>query len=263
VIPAGKKNISFLVCGQRSSAVRLVSNHCQLNYKNYKALISPELTWVTFSPPGERQGLRTYAELMTMLDNPKFPDQLSALGGDTANYRLPWEKAAENPNSYFGIVRVVLHDCDQPPPAELGHLQPLWAAAPESLAALAQRYQELIAAAVARWESGNATDADVVWINACLQRGLLERRLAESMQGDLLATLHRDLERDLVQPRVAPGISDGGPGIEQPVFVRGDCLRPGETVPRRYLKFCRDRTLRNPAADASNWPSRLRVRKTR
>ena len=39
VLPAGKKNISFQVCGQRSSALRLVSNHCQLNYKNYKALI--------------------------------------------------------------------------------------------------------------------------------------------------------------------------------------------------------------------------------
>jgi len=44
---------------------------------------------------------------MTMFDNPKFPDQLSALGGDQENYRLPWEKAAENPRSYFGITRVV------------------------------------------------------------------------------------------------------------------------------------------------------------
>jgi len=32
----------------------------------------------------DRVGLRTYAELMTMFDNPKFPDQLSALGGDPA-----------------------------------------------------------------------------------------------------------------------------------------------------------------------------------
>ena len=42
---------------------------------------------------------------MTMFDNPKFPDQLSALGGDKENYRLPWEKAAENPRSYFGVTR--------------------------------------------------------------------------------------------------------------------------------------------------------------
>ena len=34
--PPGKKHISFQVLGQRSSAVRLVSNNCQLNYKNYR-----------------------------------------------------------------------------------------------------------------------------------------------------------------------------------------------------------------------------------
>ncbi|MCI0360215.1 MAG: DUF1549 domain-containing protein [Planctomycetaceae bacterium] len=86
VIPPGKKHVSFQVVGQRASAVRLVSNNCQLNYKNYRALVSADWTWITFSPPDERESLRTYAELMTMLDNPKFPDQLSALGGDTANW---------------------------------------------------------------------------------------------------------------------------------------------------------------------------------
>ena len=37
VLPVGKKYISFQVLGQRSSAVRLVSNNCQLNYANYRA----------------------------------------------------------------------------------------------------------------------------------------------------------------------------------------------------------------------------------
>ena len=40
--------------GQRSSAVRLVSNNCQLNYKNYRALTADELQWVTFALPDER-----------------------------------------------------------------------------------------------------------------------------------------------------------------------------------------------------------------
>jgi hypothetical protein len=236
VIPAGKKHISIQVCGQRSSAVRLVSNHCQLNYKNYKALVSPELTWITFSPPEEREDLRTYAELMTMLDNPKFPDQLSALGGDTANYRLPWEKAAENPNSYFGITCAVLHDCDQPPQAELNHLQPLFASKCSSLAEVAQRLQGLLEAALANWESGKATDDDVLWINAFLRRGLLDHRLAATPRIESLVSEYREVERTLEQPRIAPGIADGGPGIDQPVFVRGDCQRSGDTVSRRYLE---------------------------
>ncbi len=107
--------------------MRLVSNNCQLNYKNYKALVSPDLAWITFSPPEDCASLRTYAELMTMFDNPKFPDQLSALGGDKENYKLPWEKAAENPRSYFGITRVVIHDTPEPPKPELSHLRPLFA----------------------------------------------------------------------------------------------------------------------------------------
>ena len=237
VIPAGKKNISFQVCGQRSSAVRLVSNHCQLNYKNYKAMIWPELTWVTFSPPDEREGLRTYAELMTMLDNPKFPDQLSALGGDKENYRLPWEKAAENPRSYFGVTRVVLHDCAEPPKAELTHLRPIFAGeSPASLTALADRYQQAATAAVEAWAAGKATDEDVKWLDALLRRELLTNAAAPASPLESLVTECRTVEFEIQSPRVAPGISDSGQPIDQPVFVRGDCLRPGETVPRRYLE---------------------------
>ncbi|MBI3469595.1 MAG: DUF1549 domain-containing protein, partial [Planctomycetes bacterium] len=126
VLPRGTKRLSFQVMGQRSSAVRLVSNNCQLNYKNYRALTTGDLQWVTFEPPEETDSLRVYAELMTMLDNPKFPDQLATLGGDKENYRLPWEKAAANPRSYFGVTRVVVHDGPEPPRAELGHVRRLF-----------------------------------------------------------------------------------------------------------------------------------------
>src|SRR5262249_30301490 len=126
LLPSGVKRISFQVMGQRSSAVRLVSNNCQLNYKNYRALTTSELKWGTFAPPPDSDAVRIYAELMTMFDNPKFPDQLSALGGDKENYRQPWEKAAANPRSFFGVTRVVLHDGPQTPQPELSHLRPLF-----------------------------------------------------------------------------------------------------------------------------------------
>jgi len=236
-IPPGKKNISFQVVGQRSSAVRLVSNNCQLNYKNYRALTSADWTWITFSTPDERESLRTYAELMTMFDNPKFPDQLSALGGDTANYRLPWDKAAENPRSYFGITRVVLHDGESPPQAELSHLRPLFAGEqPQSLVDLAARYQRVIEQAILNWSAGHTTDDDVRWLSMLISRELLTNTTTASPRLQSLAKEHRQLEAELSLPRVVAGIADGGPGIEQPVFVRGDCLRPGETVPRRYLE---------------------------
>lgn len=243
VLPAGKKNISFQVMGQRSSAVRLVSNNCQLNYSNYKALISPALQWMTFTIPDDRESLQTYAELMTMFDNPKFPDQLSALGGDKDNYKLPWDKAAENPRSFFGVTRVVLHDTKDPPKPELTHLLPLLGngvsqdqrPAP-AVTEIATRYADRISTAIIAWSEDRATEDDVRWIDALVQRDLLTNHPTDSPRLDALVKEYRQIDAQLSIPRVIAGISDGGPGIAQPVFLRGDCNRPGESVPRRYLE---------------------------
>lgn len=241
VIPSGKKNISFQVMGQRSSAVRLVSNNCQLNYKNYRALIStansPQLEWITFQPPEDRENLRTYAELMTMLDNPKFPDQLAALGGDKDNnYRLPWEKAAENPRSWFGVTRVVLHD-GEVPKAELSHLRPLFMSTePASLSDTAAIYANAIEAAVKSWSEDKMADDDVRWLDMLLRCELLRNQTALSPRLEELTKEYRQIESQLAIPRIVAGIAESGSPYDQPVFVRGDCLRPGETTSRRYLE---------------------------
>jgi len=236
VLPLGKKHISFQVLGRRSSAVRLVSNNCQLNYKNYRALTSDELGWVTFSPPEDRDALLTYAELMTMFDNPKFPDQLSALGGDKDNYKLPWDEAASNPRSYFGVTRVVLHDTPEPPQAELAHLQPLFAPGmPPSQEELSARYVVIAQQTLRAWADDTASDEDVRWIDALLRRGVLRNRLADLPRLQSAIDAYRHAEAELAVPRVALGFGDGGPGIDQPLLVRGDSARPSTTVPRRYL----------------------------
>ncbi|MES2791092.1 MAG: PSD1 and planctomycete cytochrome C domain-containing protein [Planctomycetota bacterium] len=237
VIPQGKSRISFQVMGQRSSAVRLVSNNCQLNYANYRALTNPELHWVTFTPPADRDSLRTYAELMTMFDNPKFPDQLSALGGDGGNYRLPWEKAAENPRSYFGVTKVVLHDVAETPKAEVSHLQRLLVGpAPQSLAELSARYAAVITTAIHTWSEDKANDDDVRWIDPLLRRDLLSNTVAQSPRSADLAKQYRQTDAELSLPRIVIGMADCGPGFDQPIFIRGDCERPGETAARRYLE---------------------------
>jgi hypothetical protein len=47
---------------------------------------------------------------------------------------------------------------------------------------------------------------------------------------------YRATEQKLALPRIVPGLADVDGGIEQPVFVRGDCKKPGELVARRYLE---------------------------
>lgn len=250
VLAAGHKYISLQVLGQRSSAVRLVSNHCQLNYANYRALTTPDFTWVTFSPPDDREGLRTYAELMTMFDNPKFPDQLSPLGGDPANYKMPWDKAAENPRSYFGVTRIVWHDSPETPKPSISHLMSLVAepakapssTVPGSMKEVAERYEARLLAAINAWGNDAATEDDVRWLDVLVKRDLVANKLTANPANPTSMTHvqesvqeYRKVESQLSTPRVSVGVSDGGPGIAQPVFMRGDCNRPGETVPRRFL----------------------------
>jgi hypothetical protein len=240
-LSGGARRISFQVMGQHSSAVRLVSNNCQLNYHNYRALTSDELRWVTFTLPDDSDALGVYAELMTMFDNPKFPDQLSALGGDKENYRLPWEKAAANPRSFFGVTRVVLHDGPDAPKPEASHLRALFAAAPKddtpvSLEVLAARYTAAVDAAVRAWADDRTTEDDVRWLDALLRRGQLGNSVRLTPRLEALAAAYRDTEKELALPRVVPGVADFGPGFDQPLLQRGDNGRPGELVPRRYLE---------------------------
>ncbi|WP_010582221.1 PSD1 and planctomycete cytochrome C domain-containing protein [Schlesneria paludicola] len=252
VLAKGKKYISFEVLGQRSSAVRLVSNNCQLNYANYRALTSAGLQWITFTIPDDREILQTYAELMTMFDNPKFPDQLSPLGGDRENYKLPWDKAAENPRSYFGVTRVVLHDEPGAPRAELSHLRSIYLSDSTNVATTDQtvpsvkvcptptevenRYVARITSAIEAWAADRANEGDVRWLDAMVRYQLLSNRVEQSPRCAALVQEYRDVDAQLSLPRVVVGLGDGGPGIEQPVFLRGDYARAGDMVPRRYLE---------------------------
>ncbi len=236
VIPNGKQRISFGLLGDRSSAVRLISNNCQLNYQNYRALTNPLMHWVTFTLPADREQLRTYAELVTMFDNPKFPDQLAALGGDPGNYKIPWDKAAENPRSYFGITHVVLHDCAESPKPELGHIRPLLSAGVViSLPELARRYDQTLRDSVQRWIDHQSTDDDVVWLNTLLRHGLLSNRPTASAELTALTEKFRSIEGTLASPRVIPGVADVDAVFDQVVFLRGDCEIPGPVAPRKFL----------------------------
>jgi hypothetical protein len=235
VVPPNKF-ISFQVLGGKTAAVRLVSNNCQFAYVNYKALTKPEWHWITLNIPGESVGLRTYAELMTKFDNPKFPDQLGTLGGDTHNDRVPWAKAAADPRSFFGIARAVVHDDKDPPRPTLTHLKPLLAGPVHSREDLAARYVGIISAAVQAWAEGKANDDAVRWLDWLLRNGLLTNDRKASPKLDALVGRYRDTETELALPRIVPGIGDAPEPYDQPVLTRGDFNKPGGVVARRFLE---------------------------
>ena len=235
ILAATKKFISFQVFGDRSAAVRLVSNNCQLNYRNFRYLKN-EWHWITFPIPAEADGLRTYAELMTKFDNPKYPDQLGALGGGK-DARVPWEKTLAEPRSHFGVAQVVLHDQPAPPKAGLAHLRRVFAApAPTTRGEIVARFLQPAQVAVNAWCDAKASDDDVVWLNALLHGDVLDQRAKQAPNRAALRGDYRKLDAELALPRIVPGLADFGPGIEQPIFTRGDCMKPGEKTPRGFVE---------------------------
>jgi hypothetical protein len=237
ILKTAKKRISFRVVGNQQAAVRIVSNNCQLNYRNFRVLKSGAWHWITFDVPEDAADLRAYAELMTKFDNPKYPDQLGQLGGDDGNQRVPWEQAAADPHSYFGVTRVVLHDTPEPPGEDLAWLEALLDGdAPADRDALAARYRERALQAVRAWADDKANAADVRWLDWLLQSGLLSNNVKQLPA--LAQTIHnyRTIEQELTLARIAPGLADVDGGTEQTVFVRGDPGKHGGVVSRRYLE---------------------------
>jgi hypothetical protein len=235
-LPVGKKYISFQALGNKTAAVRLVSNNCQLDYIHYRALTKNEWSWFKLKIPADAESLRTYAELMTKFDNPKFPDQLGTLGGDDHNDRIPWEKAAADSRSFFGLARAVVHDTDELPRAELTHLKPLLAIPLKSAQDLADRYAEVVELAIRAWANGKATEDDVRWIDWLLKRGLLTNDRKATPKLDALVTEYRETEKQVAMPRIIPGIADAPTAYDQPLLARGDLTKPGAAIARRFLE---------------------------
>src|SRR5262249_35621058 len=105
-----------------------------------------------------------------------------------------------------------------------------------SLDELAKRYGEITYAAVRRWIKGNADAQDARWLDGLLHAKLLTNDLERTPRLEKLVKEYRQAESALSLPRIVPGGAAFGPGLEQPVFVRGDWLKPGDKVSRRYLE---------------------------
>ena len=233
--------LSFEVMGGGFSLARLVFNNCQLNYTNQHSIHHPEWSWVTVDFQEGTQPLHPYAELLTFWDNPKFPDPLGTLSKDTENQRLPHGDHAKNPRTWWGVRRVVAHDGAEMPRDEAAYVARLFAGdAVHSPDQLAGHYTEIAANVVARFESGDATNDDVRWLEWMLAKGVLSNRADATPRLAELIAKYRDIEaKQITLPSTMPGMADEGPGFDQPVLTRGEYTKPGDVVHRRYLEAVR------------------------
>lgn len=228
-----KKYVSFHVMGNKQGALRIISNNCQLAYVNYKVLKSEKTGWIKLPTVKDNELIRTYAELVTKLDNPKFPDQLGSLGGGKT-MRQPYDKLSLR--SFFGITRVVIHDCEETPRDELTHMLPLVSGSVESKEELAARYQAHFQAALQSWTKGETTDDDARWLDWLVRNELIANKPELSPRLEQLVSKYREIEKALATPRVVIGMADDDAGFDHPLFLQGDYDSPAAPIERRYLE---------------------------
>lgn len=230
--------VSFEVIGGGFSLARLVFNNCQLNYTNQHSIHHPEWSWVTVDFQKDTDELHPYAELLTYWDNPKFPDPLGTLSKDTENQRQPYDTHAKNPRTWWGVRRVVAHDCAEVPKGNLDHLDRLVASdSVHDFSASVEQLKKLLVESVERFRDGVATDQDTVWLQWLLKHGLVENKRTRSSRLEEKIDSYRKIEiHELALPTTVAGMADEGTPIDQPLLNRGDHTKPGKPIERRFVE---------------------------
>ncbi|MBI1356567.1 MAG: DUF1553 domain-containing protein [Acidobacteria bacterium] len=227
-LPRQAKKLSLLAMGGNLGARRTVIDNCAIG-EDYKFVESSRPQWITLDVQDKWNDLPVFVELVTRWDNPRIPDRPGRI-------KDPELALIDSPESYFGIVRAVFHDGDQPPQPELEHWAPLLdGPAPTNRDDLQGWYQDIAAQAIERWSRGDATDEDVVWLSWFLGEGLLSNRADATPALAELIGRYRNLEQELPEPRVVEGLEDAGAGQDFPVLIAGAADSPGKPAPRRFL----------------------------
>ena len=229
-LPRDRKYLSLRVLGGKLAAWRTVLDNCMLS-ERYDPLDQERLGWIKIPLRHKNHEFRIYAELVTKHNNPRLPDRPD---------RWPdgLEAQMEEPRSYFGVTKAVLHDCDELPEESLEYLQALFESeSPRDIGAVADRYAAVAEQAVDRWGRGAASDNDVRWLQWLIDSGFVTNSKYLTPGLRRLVDRYRTIERRLAVPRVIQGMSDLEAGRDVPIFVSGNPRDHGETVPRGYLSL--------------------------
>jgi len=177
------------------------------------------MRWIRFDTK-YRRGSHAYIEFVTMDDRARTPGAAPADG-----------------RSHFGAAEVVFHDSDAPPQEEaVAAALLLEGPAIESLAQLSDRYLVTLRRCVEAWNAGTLTPAEAAFLDFFVRNGLVPNSLKQMpAAAAALIARYRALEAEVPVPLRAPGVLIGT-AFDQPLFVRGNHLRPGPPVPRRYLE---------------------------
>ncbi|MBL8815559.1 MAG: DUF1553 domain-containing protein [Planctomyces sp.] len=166
--------------------------------------------------------------------------------GDTIHIELSNGKDApllvdNSDRSWFGVRKVLLVPKGTPAITSDSkkHLEAFHSEAGDreirSIAELATVFAESLKSSINSWRTGQATDAQVEFLQSCMLEGLIPNDV-QAIPGIAIAVDEfRRLEAEVIVPTRVPGIEETV-GRDHPLYVRGNHKQPAEIVPRRFLE---------------------------
>ena len=214
-------SINVRAAGNKGAAVRVIVDNYPLpsNPIFPKAeLKSDEPGWVRLDT-AYRKGTWAYVEFGTADDLTRRLGR----GPDAAG------------RSWFAAGQVVFHDKEAPRDEPLAPELLFAGAPPASPSELAARYERVLRDSVDSWRAGRLTEPQRAFLDFFVRRSLLPASLKALPAVAPLVVEYRQLESEIPNPRRVPGVIEGTP-YDAALMIRGDHLKPGDAVPRRYLE---------------------------
>ncbi|MGY8653682.1 MAG: DUF1553 domain-containing protein [Verrucomicrobiia bacterium] len=143
--------------------------------------------------------------------------------------------------SWFGIREAVLQKKGEPAPSvsdPVSALDLIFKAAKRAPSApndLIRVYSFVIEDAIEAWAGNNASEAQALFLDACLREGLLENEFDKLVIAKEAVAKYRRIEKAVPVVTRVPTLAEWK-GADQPLFDRGNHKLPLNTVPRRFLE---------------------------
>ena len=196
-------------------------------------LDAPSLSWLRMSTRPDYRAHRVYQEIATKTSNPNFPPRMGLSKPDVVAEQI------NDPVSWFGVSRVLLHNNDTEPLDDLERFAGLFTSpSPTTPTELAAKYVQWFRQAVQSWADNSSTDVDIQILNQLLQHELLTNS-NDAKQHPAIQQLvdeYRQVEKQLLTPQTTNGMADIDPGYNYRLNIRGVYEQLGDEIPRGYLQ---------------------------
>lgn len=215
----GDYEILANVIGDGGASIRYVVQNYPRNGTVYPvAQLQPKWQWQRFDVQ-YWNGDDIHIELAAAMDAPLLVGQQS--------------------RSWFGVrdVQLVRKGESKPDDSDrsLAALFANWNEAPITPQSLDTEIVDALRQSILAWQKGTLDDQQALFLNRCLQEGILANRIADISGVETVVKRYRELESDIPVPQRIPSL-DETVGRDQPLMIRGNHKTLGESIPRRFLQ---------------------------